>query len=205
MIALIMSALTLLVGAFGGYLTGYAKKKGENLATHEDIGKLTEQVAAVTKTAKEIEATISSDLWDRQKRWELKREVLFEATKRVAAADAALASLDSFLQVEMTYQNKEDPNLVDQFTKHSLRFIDAATALDETRLLVDAVCGAEAKAAIEAFSLLTKALGAGISRKDHEIYTKSLADLAKKRLAVGAAIRKELKIEDVRPRQPPVV
>ena len=75
----------LLVGALGGYLAGYMKKKGENLAMHEDIGKLTAQVAAVTKTAKEIEAQITGDMWDRQKRWELKREVLFEATRRLAA------------------------------------------------------------------------------------------------------------------------
>lgn len=197
--------LTLLAGAFGGYLVGYMRKKGENLATHEDIGKLTEQVAAVTKTAKEIEATISSDLWDRQKRWELKREVLFEATKRVAAADAALSAFDSFLHVEMTYENKKDPNLIQESNKHGLRFLDAATALDETRLLVGAVCGPETKAAIEAFSQLTKAIGAAISKKDHEIHGKSLADLAQRRLAVGAAIRRELNIEDARPVPPRVV
>jgi hypothetical protein len=75
---LIIGTLTTLLGILVGYLTGYAKKKGENRAIHEDLGKLTDQVAAVTKTAKEIEAKISSDLWDRQKRWELKREVLRE-------------------------------------------------------------------------------------------------------------------------------
>jgi hypothetical protein len=51
-----------LVGSFGGsYLSSYFKRKGENLATHEDIDKLVEQVSAVTKTTKEIEAKISSE------------------------------------------------------------------------------------------------------------------------------------------------
>jgi hypothetical protein len=51
----------------------YLKKKGENLATHEDIGKLIDQVRAVTITTKEIEASISDRSWNRQKHWEMKR------------------------------------------------------------------------------------------------------------------------------------
>jgi predicted alpha/beta-fold hydrolase len=59
-------------GSFGGsYLGAYFKKKGENLATHEDIDKLVEQVGAVTKTTKEIEAKISDEVWDRQRKREL--------------------------------------------------------------------------------------------------------------------------------------
>src|ERR1700688_645275 len=62
--------LAIILAAFlGSFLPGYMKKKGENLATHEDIKLLTDQVAAVTTTAKEIEAKISSEVWDRQKRW----------------------------------------------------------------------------------------------------------------------------------------
>jgi len=38
-----------------------------NLATHEDIDKLVEQVSTVAKTTKEIKAKISNEVWDRQK------------------------------------------------------------------------------------------------------------------------------------------
>jgi len=52
-------AVTTLVSAgIGAYLGAYLKKKGENLATHEDIGKLLDQVRAVTTITKEIEAKI---------------------------------------------------------------------------------------------------------------------------------------------------
>ena len=54
------------------YLGSYLKKKGENLATHEDIDKLLAQVTAVTQATKEIEAKISVDVWERQKKWEIK-------------------------------------------------------------------------------------------------------------------------------------
>jgi hypothetical protein len=67
------------------------------LATHEDIDKLVDQVRAVTQTTKEIEARISNEVWDRQKLWEMKREVVFDAMKRVVQADNALLSFACFL------------------------------------------------------------------------------------------------------------
>jgi hypothetical protein len=53
----VLSLLTgLFIRAIGTYFSGYSKKKGENLATKEDIHDLTAQTALLTKTAKEIEA-----------------------------------------------------------------------------------------------------------------------------------------------------
>jgi hypothetical protein len=86
--------LSVLAGGFIGFLTEYLRKKGENLATHEDIALLVDQVRAVTTATKEIEAKISTEAWDRQKRWEMRRDVLFEATKRLAAVREALNSFD---------------------------------------------------------------------------------------------------------------
>ncbi|HVW10944.1 MAG TPA: hypothetical protein VHC90_20295 [Bryobacteraceae bacterium] len=39
---------TFVTAGIGAYLASYFKKKGENLATHEDIGKLVDQMKAVT-------------------------------------------------------------------------------------------------------------------------------------------------------------
>jgi hypothetical protein len=73
-----------LVGAFGGsYLASYLKKKGENLATHEDIQKLVEQVKATTEATKAIEARIDNQVWKGQREWEMKR-------------DAAVAALEAY-------------------------------------------------------------------------------------------------------------
>jgi hypothetical protein len=140
--SLVILAVTTLGSAFvGSYLGGYLKRKGENLATHEDIGKLTEQVAAVTRTTKEIEAQITSGLWDRQKRWELKREVLFEATKRLAAVDDTLRTYSSALRLERNKQVQEDSN---EWLEGKIGILDrwskASRAFDETHLFVDEVC-----------------------------------------------------------------
>jgi len=192
----VLSALTVLVSAFvGSYLAGYFKKKGENLATHEDIDKLVAQVAAVTTTTKEIEAKITSDIWDRQKRWELRREVLFEATRRVSEVDEVLLMMDSALQVEVQSQNKDDPDLINETRKYLVRWSNAAAAFDETRLFVSIICGQEAKEAFEHFGIFTKWIARGITKKDAEMYQKSKTERDKRRVAVRAAIRKELGVD----------
>jgi hypothetical protein len=201
--SLIILALTTLASAFvGSYLGGYLKRKGENLATHEDIDKLTDQVAAVTKTAKEIEAKISSDMWNRQKRWELKREVLFDSAKRITEVEDALHTLDSVLQVEIDRQHVIDADLEQQWAKNRLRFLNAATALDETRLLVAIVCAKQTKEAFDAFGVHVKEIAGELSKKKN-VYLSSREERSNKRIVLRTAIRKELGI-DALDEPPPV-
>jgi hypothetical protein len=61
-------ALLSLIGEWcGGYFGSYAKKKGENLATKEDI-------AEVTRLTKDIESRISNEVWVDQRNWQAKRD-----------------------------------------------------------------------------------------------------------------------------------
>jgi hypothetical protein len=92
---IIWFALGVALGALLTYLTAYAKKKGENFATREDLQDLVKQMSAVTEATKKIEAEISSGVWDRQKRWELRRDTLFEVAKRLTELEEALSKLNS--------------------------------------------------------------------------------------------------------------
>jgi hypothetical protein len=93
-------ALTTLASAFAGsFLGGYLKKKGENLATHEDIHKLVDQMTAVTNATKQIEARISLDVWSRQQRWEVQKSALLDSLKELASAETATWSLVSAYKV----------------------------------------------------------------------------------------------------------
>lgn len=84
--------LTTLVGAFvGSFLAGYFKKKGENIATKEDFKDLKEQTRQLTQTTKEIETKLEDQVWNRQRQWEMKKEIFIEATRLVAKADEMLA------------------------------------------------------------------------------------------------------------------
>ena len=62
------------VNVFKPFIGSYAAKKGENLATKQDIAQL-------TKIAEGIKAEISDKVWDRQKQWEMRRDVVFEMVR----------------------------------------------------------------------------------------------------------------------------
>ena len=178
-------AFTTLASAFAGsYLAAYLKKKGENLATHEDIGKLVDQVSAVTTATKEIEAKISGDLWGAQKQWELKRDVLFEATKRIVEIDNALVGLDSLLRVNCT-----DAEL--RYSKTSA-WKQASERFDESRALVGIVCSEETTKAFDSLGALSNLIAAKLTKNDAAIYRESAKDFAIALLRARMAIRKEL-------------
>jgi hypothetical protein len=88
------------VSGVGAYVGAYLKKKGENLATHEDIDKLQQQVAAVTTTTKQIEATISGEVWRRERK----------AERQLKAIDAVTDLTTQFLQRSIA-DPKYEPDL----------------------------------------------------------------------------------------------
>lgn len=93
---------TALGSGVGAYLGSYLKKKGENLATHEDIDKLIDQVAAVTTTTKKIEANISTEMWQRERKSDL----------QLKAIDSVNGLTSHFLQHSI-HDPKYVPGLVD--------------------------------------------------------------------------------------------
>jgi hypothetical protein len=189
---LIAWGLTTLIGAFiGSYLASYLKKKGENVATHEDLDKLVEQVRAVTITTKEIEANISTDVWARQKQWEMKREVLFEATKTLGRVEDSLTVLNSTYLVEKMGK----PQSLDAKLLASERWADESRKFEESCLLVGIVCGNEAKGACDDYRAFTREIAVGILQDDSEILFKSIPKLVEKSAAVMMAIRKELETD----------
>lgn len=57
------------------YFGRYLAKKAENLATHEDIHKLVNQV----RETERVKAEIADRMWDRQRRWDAKKDLYLEA------------------------------------------------------------------------------------------------------------------------------
>jgi hypothetical protein len=178
-----------LVAGLGAYYGDYLKEKGKNVATHEDIGKLTDQVKAVTQTTKEIEAKISNEVWDRQKRWELKREVLFEVSRKWAAADDALVACDSVLQVEI---KQPEVNWAEQKLKATTEWNRVMAELDGAMFLAAIVCSAEVRDAGRALALFARKIQSAITKKDSEIYNKQQNELVIKMLDFQKLIRNEL-------------
>jgi hypothetical protein len=197
-------ALSVILALFiGGFLKSYMKQKGENLATHEDIDKLVDQMKAVTEATKKIEAEISTGIWDKQKRWEMKREVLFEAAKRMSEVDDALLGLsiaikeDHKKQKAWEAQSPEDAERLSWMQLRGERFSrwsKASTEFDESRVFVTVVCGEEASQAFAELGAFVNKLSAEMTR-DPESYDKSRSELFTKLLRAQKAMRKELEVD----------
>jgi cytosine/adenosine deaminase-related metal-dependent hydrolase len=117
------SLLTLLVGLFiGGFLKSYMSKKGENLATKEDIAEL-------TRITKEIEHTVSTKAWAR----DVRKETAFEAL-------GALAEMHSRLMGFIVMPDAADlskANVRDALAQFQNSYDDVV----RKSLLVSVVCG----------------------------------------------------------------
>jgi hypothetical protein len=182
-------------GFFGWFLKPYLGKKGQDLATHEDADRVLDEVRAVTKTTKEIEAKISGEVWDRQKRWELKRDVLFDAVKKSAAAHQALMKVHAVYQTDKAAMARGEPGRMDEHTKASGVLLQATAELDDTYLLVSLVSGGETRKALGEFIPLARDIGMKLTDRQPDALQESRGEVSKKLAAVTAAVRKELEID----------
>jgi hypothetical protein len=179
-LACINTAL-LIIGGLG--LGEYLKKRAENLATRKDIEDLTRKVEV-------IKAEISEGVWSRQKRWELKREVLFEATKRLREIDDALQGLDTRLQ----HDQKSGETTLGEY---SATYLSAAAKFYETILLVGIGCSKETEGALKGFlGEINQVMSAIVDDRNTSIYKQSQEVIFKSLVAAQTAIRKELGIDN---------
>lgn len=163
---LVFISSTLSAGA-GAFLGSYLGKKGENLATREDLNDLVKQVQAVTSATKEIEAKISGDLWDRQRRWEGKRDALFDATKSLSAVENHFGMFREVVDFGLSKQPPEEQLNLKLFETVK-RYSEAKDMLDEAILLVDMICDEPTIAALREVKKVADQKGERLVTKDVE-------------------------------------
>jgi hypothetical protein len=190
---LIAGAVTLLVGAFAGYLAGYMKEKGKNLATHEDIDKLIAQVSAITKTTKDIEAKISNETWEWQKRWELKRDQIFQIATKAAAAKDALIDLHSTGETEQHARDKGLPERPETLGQVMAAWSLAGDALELTLITTGLVCSIELFNELSRFVIFTRGLASKIMDGDSKAFEREQAEFADRYGALAKAMQAEIK------------
>lgn len=184
------------VGGFvGSYVGSYLKKKGENLATREDIEGLVEQVSAVTTATKNIEAKISGELWDRQKRWEIKRDVHFEAVRKLASLEDSLLDVYAVVKGEALKAVATGEAWVEKKAAAYARWNAALAAFDEARLLVRVTCG---DAVVNAFGECRDRLvdvGVKVMSGKFEAFEDSRDERTRLRVVIGISVRRELGVD----------
>ena len=142
-------------GWFGSYFQGYMSEKGKNLATHEDIDKLVDQVKAVTQTTKEIEAKISDQVWDRQRRWELKRDQIVKLADQMSIAKDALVHLDAGLREARTFGDSVGI-VTERFDKKVFSFTASLDDLDRLAMTSRLTCSPATCLAVTVFTCVVR-------------------------------------------------
>jgi hypothetical protein len=191
----IVSLISFLLGVvFTPYLRGYSTKKGENLATHEDIDKVVDQVKAVTETTKQIEKRVSEEVWDRQKRWELRRDVLFEMARKAGHEMEAVSRLHAIYTTEKINEGKGLPPRLDRRTEVGAAWNNAAAEFEGMIIVVSASCGMELAKALLDFGMFMRSLSLEIIEGKPEAFMTKAKEMAGKSKTITDAIRKELEI-----------
>lgn len=80
------------------YKSAYAEQKGKNLATHEDIQKLIDQV----RETERVKADIADRMWDRQIRWNYKRDVYIRLIETIGDLRTFMIRHRGFEQLRRT-------------------------------------------------------------------------------------------------------
>ncbi len=172
---LLYLGVTFLISGGGAFFGAYLKEKAKRVATHEDIENVLKEVRETTKAAKEIEAQISDKVWDRQKRWEVKREALFEATKDLGELEDALTNLNStFKAAKLNAISGADWST--QKAEASKRWTEASNNYHRTNLLVVLVCSKEVEIAFDQIGMFFASAATTIFNQDSEYFTKRLHD-----------------------------
>ena len=191
---LIRWGLTILFGAFAGsFLGAYMKKKGENLATHEDIGKLVAQMEAVTKATKEIEANILNKSWNRQRHWEMRRDAIFNVMQALGKADESLHSFSNVIDL----QNKLGDSHALQFTheRAASRLIEDIDDFDKKRALSLIVCDTPMNDSLMALKKDMRDLASKLMEGESVRYADVVPKLRPNFAMAFALARRELEIE----------
>ena len=91
--------IALLASVIGAWVGSYLREKGRNLATREDIAK-------ITKATEEVKAQISGELWVQQTRWNLKRDIYTRLLENLGEAAYALDKL--WVAEDRSYSDDEE-------------------------------------------------------------------------------------------------
>jgi hypothetical protein len=174
-----------IASSISAFLGAYFKRKGENLATHEDIGRLTE-------TTENIKAAISEDVWDRQEQWKLRRDAIIEVMRDISSVRRALVDVyGTFVSGAYLLPPTDDQQKkLAQFYEHFSRFFCS-------KFVVEVVTGEDLTHSLEEFQkYLGDVIKNMINGKNASLGDVSIQKaLAEKTNVAIQAARKELGIK----------
>lgn len=81
--------------AIAPYLKGYSEQVGQIRAMKKNFDNLVNQTKELTTITDKIKAEISDEAWDRQRQWELRRDLVIDVIRALGELDKSLIDLHS--------------------------------------------------------------------------------------------------------------
>jgi hypothetical protein len=189
----------LVVNVFKPFFGSYAAKKGENLATKEDIEQL-------TKIAEKIKAKISDEVWDRQKQWEMRRDAVLDVVRAIGKLNQAFISLNAENVVHEScrrnpeYKDQQDKTFV-SYEAAKVNLDSCKTEFDDRRFVADLTAGKELRIALSEYDDVIEfgtalVLTSSVVPMNRDKFSNLQATHDQKTYAVYEAARKELNIKN---------
>ncbi len=185
------------VNVFKPFIGSYAAKKGENLATKQDIAQL-------TKIAEGIRAEISDKVWDRQKQWELRRDVVIDTIRAHADLDGYMSELATMYSIPLDIFSTDDQmKHKTKLNEVSQEWRKRADAYQRARNVADIAIHGELSRAASAYFENAAKLSIGIQTRKMQYDRSAQFELAKLSNRLVLAARRELNISESD--DPPVI
>jgi hypothetical protein len=139
---------------------------------------------------------ISLKVWDRQKQWEMRRDVIFEVVRSLGELDNSLSGLhvEYCLSIPNNEGSKEEA-LVKRNEKRD-DFISCHTKINSARFLADMVIGDKFDAAISECLYEMRSIAEKIIDGDTSCYLHAQKALGEKIRAVNQGARRELRLKN---------
>jgi hypothetical protein len=186
----------LIVGAaLAAYFGAYFKRRGEDKAVKDGFKDVLKQTRETTDATKRIEARIDDEVWDRQQRWQMKKDMFFEAVKKISAAKDKLTNLYSIYQTYRAGLSSETDERKEKRIKAYSDFNDAIEGVEEAAMLIDLVCEDELKRAVYELGTFMRRSAAKISDGQTQAFIASLQEFQKLINTMNEAMRKEINLK----------
>jgi hypothetical protein len=124
----------------GSYFSPYLKKRAENLATHDDLDKLLAQMRATTEATKAIEARIDDQVWNKQRQWEMKRDVLLGFARTISDFEQSVLNLSTKIE-----NRSNSPQEMENFRQALVRWNEASAKFVQDSFTAGLVISSEAR------------------------------------------------------------
>jgi hypothetical protein len=123
-----------------GFFKSYGEKKGENLATHEDIEGLANQVRVMTKVTEDIKAQVSNE----QREWNFKKDLLRKVTGQIAELQRQSIAVVRLTRSALNAVAERDRMKINEARADAVQnFNDGLAAFSTTKMLMDVMFSRE--------------------------------------------------------------